>query len=67
MKLLIVPRNDDGSYDLFEKLPNGKLDFLSNHDSLKEARLEKDDLESKPSQMETLKFFRDLKQQIKNS
>ncbi len=34
---LIVRRTDDNTYDIFFKMKNGKLDFVSNHDTYDEA------------------------------
>lgn len=36
-RYLIVRRSDDNTYDIFYKLGNGKLDFVSNHDTYDEA------------------------------
>jgi hypothetical protein len=36
-KYLIVRRTDDNTYDVFYKIGNGKLDFVSNHDTYDEA------------------------------
>lgn len=33
----IIRRSDDNTYDIFYKMPNGKLDFVSNHDTYDEA------------------------------
>lgn len=34
---VIVRRTDDDTYDIFFKMKNGKLDFVSNHDTYDEA------------------------------
>lgn len=33
----IIRRTDDNTYDIFYKSKNGKLDFVSNHDTYEEA------------------------------
>ena len=66
VKVVIVPRSDDGTYDLMEKLPNGKVDFIKNCDNLDKAKEERHELMRKPTQAETLQFFSDLKTQLSN-
>ena len=64
MKYEIVSRSDDGTYDLFEKLPNGHLDFLSNHDSIEEAQREMESYGKSMSQADTIRFIQDIKKSL---
>jgi hypothetical protein len=64
VKIVIVPRTDDGSFDLFERKASGRLDFLSNHPNKDEASKERDSYKQPMSQGETLAFFHDLKQAL---
>ena len=60
-----IKRQDDGSYVILQKYKEGKkLDIHSHHDTLDEAEDALDDLHTKPTQHETLKFFHDLKGSI---
>ena len=34
---LIIRKPDDNTYDIFFKMKNGKLDFVSNHETYEEA------------------------------
>jgi hypothetical protein len=36
----IVRRSDDNTYDIFYNVGNGKVDFVSNHDTYEEAERE---------------------------
>ena len=55
-----IRTQDDGSYVILKKY-NGKLDIHSHYDTFDEAEDALDDLHTKPSQADTLKFFHDLK------
>ena len=53
-----VKRQGDGSFAVIEKdLLTGKLDIVSVHDTMDEAKAEIEDFLSKPSQAETLKMM----------
>lgn len=67
MKLVIIPRIDDGTFDLFEKLSNGRLDFLSNHESKEEAENEKESYGGPMSQEDSLRMIRQLKHSLQQS
>ena len=63
---VIKPNHSDNSYDVYEKdLRTKTLTFHSNHDTKEQAIAERNTLQGKPSQGDTIKFMRDLKQQIK--
>lgn len=64
MKYEIVSRSDDGTYDLFEKLPNGHLDFLSNHDSMEEAQREIKKNRQPMNQADVMRFIADIKKSL---
>lgn len=64
---MMKKRHDDGTIDLYEVRPSGKLDFLSNHPTMDEARNERDSYNLPMSQGDTLAFFHDLKHAINNS
>jgi hypothetical protein len=64
VKIEIVPRSD-GSFDLFERTPSGKLDFLSNHETKEEAIEERDSYKRPMGCGEVMAFFNDLKQSLK--
>lgn len=57
-----IQHQGDGSYVILQKNTlNKKVDIQSHHDTLQEAQDALDDLYTKPSQSETMKFFNDLK------
>lgn len=64
MKIEIVPRTDDGTFDLYERHRSGRLDFLSNHPTMDEARSERNSYKRQMSKGETLAFLQDLKQSL---
>jgi hypothetical protein len=66
VKIVIVPRSDDGSFDLFERKPSGKLDFLSNHPNKEEALEERESYKQPMGVGDTLAFFNDLKNALKH-
>lgn len=63
MKVIIVP-NSDGSFDLFEKTPMNRLEFISNHDNKEEAIAEKESLTKPMNKAEALKFIRNMKHSL---
>lgn len=64
MNLVIIPRKDDGTFDLYEKSSNGKLEFLSNHDTVKEAEQEKKNYHRPMSQEEIMNAVSDMKKSL---
>ncbi len=64
MKTTIKQRSDDGTYDLFEVGFGNTLDFISNHDSLKEAKIAQEDLTKPMSQADAIKFVKHLKDSL---
>lgn len=62
---IIVSRKEDNTFDIFEKdLDTKRLTYHSNHATKEAALEERNSLQGKPSQAETLRFFNDLKLQI---
>jgi len=55
----IVPRQDDGTFDVFMKVGKG-LDFVSNHDSLEEAEGAVEDMERPASKDDFESFFQNF-------
>lgn len=65
VKLVIKPNHVEKSYDIFEKDFRGELTFHSRYDTYEEAQNELDDLNTRPSKIETLKFLKDLTSNLK--
>jgi hypothetical protein len=58
-------RQPDGSYVVLMKdLNTNRVDIHSHHDTFDEANTELERLKSKPTQQETMKFFKELKNSI---
>ena len=65
VKYVIKPNHVERSYDIFEKDWRGGLTFHSRHDTYDEAENEVDNLNTRPSKIETLKFLKDLTSNLK--
>jgi len=65
VKYVIKPNHVEKSYDIFEKDWRGGLTFHSHRDTYEEAQEVVDDLNTKPSKIETLKFLKDLTSNLK--
>jgi hypothetical protein len=65
VKYVIKPNHVNKSYDVFEKDWRGGLTFHSHRDTYEEAQEVVDDLNTKPSKIETLKFLKDLTSNLK--
>lgn len=61
MEYKIVPRQDDGTFDLFWQDAKKELEFLGNFDKLEQAQHEIDKMKKPMSQEETMSFLNDLK------
>lgn len=61
---VIVRRTDDNTYDVFFKMKNGKLDFVSNYDTYDEAI---DDLNQEVAQDYIKNWVDETKRKIKES
>jgi len=60
-----IQRQNDGSYVILMKdLNNKRLTIHSSHDTYEDAHDELTDIHHKPSQAETMKFLKDLKDSI---
>lgn len=66
MRYRIVPRTDDGTFDLLGTYPDGKVDILGNFDNVEDAKDEIKSLRGHMSQGETLQFLNRLKQSLNN-
>jgi hypothetical protein len=64
MTYKIVPRVDDGTFDLMAKYEDGRVDILGNFDSLEGAKEEIQNMKSPMSQADSLNFMRTLKSNI---
>lgn len=60
MDYKIVPRQDDGTYDLFMKKSNGELDFVKNFDKKEKAKSEVGKIRNQMSQHELKTYVNDL-------
>lgn len=61
MTYKIVNRVDDGTFDLFGKFPDGRVDNLGNFDTLDEAKDEIKKMKSPMSRSEALEFLKQIK------
>lgn len=61
----IVPRTDDGTFDVFEQLPNGKLDFVSNHDNLEQAQNEIESMFEPIPQNQLAAYLKDIENTLR--
>lgn len=64
MTYKIVPRVDDGTFDLMAKYADGRVDILGNFDTMAEAKEEIQTYKKPMSQAETLQFMRQIKTNI---
>lgn len=64
-KHILISNSDNQSYDIFYRDSRGGLTFHSRYDNYDEALREKENLDSHPSQLETINMVRDLRNKLK--
>ncbi len=64
-KHIVISTPDNQSHDIYLKDSRGTLTFHSRYDNYDEALRERENLDSHPSQLETINMVRDLRNKLK--